>query len=107
MILDLMLLVLNVLIIACSLMGIIVCAKGMKTGNILYRGGFYFFIFLFVEKMYSLIVPSYVQRLIDKGIDNPGLLVRNSTIPPLLFTAVALIMFLIYCIKGFYKNTNE
>jgi len=35
MILDLMLLVLNVLIIACSLMGIIVCAKGMKTGNIL------------------------------------------------------------------------
>ena len=102
-----MLLGLRVLIIVCPLVGIVICAKGMKTKNILYKGGFYFFLLLFIEKVYSLIVPSYIQRLIDQGIDNPGILVRNSTIPSLIFTAIALVVFLIYLFKGLNKSSNN
>ena len=80
---------------------------GMKTKNILYRGGFYFLIFLFMEEIYSLIAPPYIQRLIDQGIDNPGILVRNSTIPSLIFTAIALVVFLIYLFKGLNKSSNN
>jgi hypothetical protein len=101
-----MLLGLRLLIIACLLVGIIVCTMGMKTKNILYRGGFYFLIFLFMEEIYSLIAPPYIQRLIDQGIDNPGLLVKNSTVPPLILTAVALIIYLIYLLRGL-KNSNS
>ena len=102
-----MLLGLRVLIIAFFLIGIAVCAKGMKTKNILYRGGFYLLILLFINEVYSLILPSYIQKLIDKGIDSPGLLIRNSTIPPLLLTALALVVFLIYLFKGLNEGSNN
>jgi len=98
---------LNIIIIACSLIGIVACAMGMKTKNILYKGGFYFFILFFVERIYSLIVPIFVSRLIEQGIDRPGLLVRNSTIPPLVLIAVALVISIIYLFKGFNKSSDN
>ena len=102
-----MILGLRVLILVCSLIGIVVCRKGMKTKNILYRGSFYFFLLLLIEKVYSLIMPSYIEKLIDQGIDNPGLLVTNSTIPPLILTAVGLVVFLIYMFKGINKSSSN
>jgi len=102
-----LLLGLKVLIIAFLLIGIIVCVKGMKTKNVLYKGGFYFFLLLFIEKVYSLIVPTFINRLIDQGIDNPGLWVRNSTIPPLIFTIVALVIFIIFLFKGLNDNSDK
>lgn len=98
-----MILGLNILIIVCSLLGIIVCVQGMKTKNILYKGGFYFFVLFFIERVYSLIVPIYIQRIIDQGVDNPGLWVRNSIIPPLLFIATALIILITFLIRGINK----
>lgn len=59
-----------------------------------------------MEEIYSLIAPPYIQRLIDQGIDNPGLLIKNSTVPPLILTAVALIIYLIYLLRGL-KNSNS
>lgn len=102
-----MLLGLWVLIIACSLIGIVVCVTGMKTKNILYKGGFYFFLFLFIERMYSLIVPRIIQSLIEQGIDNPGLWVYYSSIPPLIFTAIALVIFIIFLFKGLNESSNN
>lgn len=102
-----LILVLRILIIVCSLIGIVLCVKGMKTKNILYRGGFYFFLLLFIEKMYSLITPIYIQRLIDQGVESPGLLVRNSSIPPLIFTSSALVIFIIFLIKGLNENYDN
>lgn len=99
-----MILGLNILIIACSLLGIIVCVKGVKTKNIIYRGGVYFFTILLIERVYSLIVPIYIQNLIDQGVDNPGLWVRNSAIPPLLFIAIALIILITFFIRGLNKK---
>jgi len=101
-----MLIGLKILIIACSLIGIVVCAMGMKTKNILYKGGFYFFLLLFIEKVYSIIVPRFILRLIKQGIDNPGLLVNYSNIPPLILTAVALVIFIYFCLKDL-KQTME
>lgn len=98
---------LNILIIACSLIGVVVCAMSMKTKNILYKGGFYFFLLFFIERIYSLIVPRFISRLIEQGIDNPGLLVRNSTIPPLIFMAVALVIFIIYLFKGLNESSGN
>lgn len=92
-------LVLNILIIICSFVGIIVCVKGIKK-NILYRGGLYFFILLIIEKLYSLIVPIIIQRLVVQGIDNPGLWIKNLTIPPLLLMAIAVIILVIFLIRG-------
>lgn len=102
-----MLVGLNILIIACSLIGIVVCAMGMKTKNILYKGGFYFFLLFFIERIYSLIVPRFITRLIEQGIESPGVLVRNSTVPPLIFTSVALVIFIIYLFKGLNKSSNN
>ena len=102
-----MLLGLWILIIACSLIGIVVCVMGMKTKNILYRGGFYFFLLLFIERMYSLIVPRYILRLINQGIDNPGLWVNYSKIPPLIFTTIALVIFITFLFKGLKENSNN
>lgn len=102
-----MLVGLNILIIACSLIGIVVCAMGMKTKNILYKGGFYFFLLFFIERIYSIIVPRFITRLIEQGVDNPGVLVRNSTIPPLIFTSVALIIFIICLFKGLNKSSDN
>ncbi|MGF7142012.1 hypothetical protein HNQ56_000422 [Anaerotaenia torta] len=96
-------LVLNILIIICSVIGIIVCAKGIKK-NILYRGGLYFFILLLIEKLYSLIVPIFIEKLIAHGIDNPGLWIRNLTIPPLLIMAIAIIILVIFLIRGLREN---
>ena len=101
-----MLIGLKILIIACSLIGIVVCAMGMKTKNILYKGGFYFFLLLFIEKVYSIIVPRFILRLIKQGIDNPGLLVNYSNIPPLILTAVALVIFIYFCLNDL-KQTME
>ena len=102
-----MLVGLKILIIACSLIGIVVCAMGMKTNNILYKGGFYFFLLFFIERIYSLIVPRFITRVIEQGIDNPGVLVRNSTIPPLILTSLALVIFIIYLFKGLSKSSNK
>jgi hypothetical protein len=96
---------LNILIIACSLIGIVVCAMGTKTKNILYKGGVYFFLLFFIERIYSLIVPIFISRLIEQGIDKPGLLVRNSTILPLILMAVALVIFIIYLFKGLNESS--
>jgi hypothetical protein len=57
--------------------------------------------------VYSLIVSSYIERLIDQGIDKPGLLIRYLNIPPLIFTAMALVVFLIYCLKGLYNSSDN
>jgi len=100
-----MLIGLRILIVACSLLGIVVCAIGMKSKNIIYKGGFYFFLLFFIEEMYSLITPVFISRLIEQGIDNPGILVRNSTIPPLIFTALALVIFIIYLFQGLDKSS--
>jgi len=62
---------------------------------------------LLIEKVYSLIVSSYIERLIDQGIDKPGLLIRYLNIPPLIFTAMALVVFLIYCLKGLYNSSDN
>jgi hypothetical protein len=97
---------LRILIIACSLIGIVVCAVGMKK-NILYKGGLYFFLLFFIESMYSLIVPGFISRLIEQRIDNPGLWVHILSIPPLIFTAVALVVFLIYLYKGLNNSSNN
>lgn len=99
--------VLNILIITFYILGIIVCALGMKTKNILYKGGFYFFVLLLIENMYSLFVPYYIQKRIDQGVDNPGLLVRNSSIPPLIIIALAQIILITFLIKGLNKNSNS
>jgi len=98
-------LILNFLIIICSLIGIIVCALGMKTKNILYKGGLFFFILLLIEKLYSLIVPIFIQRIIVYGVDNPGLWVRNLSIPPLLLMATAVIILLVFLFKGLRENS--
>jgi len=100
-------LILNFLIMVCSLIGIIVCVLGMKTKNILYKGGLFFFILLLIEKLYSLIVPIYIQRFIARGIDNPGLWVRNLAIPPLLLMAIAVIILLVFLFRGLRKNSNN
>jgi len=102
-----MLVGLKILIIACSLIGIVVCAMGMKTKDILYKGGFYFFLLFFIERIYSIIVPRFITRLIEQGVDNPGVLVRNSTIPPLILISVALIIFIICLFKGLNKSFNN
>lgn len=95
---------LNFLIMVCSLIGIIVCALGMKTKNILYKGGLFFFILLLIEKLYSLITPVFIQRIIGHGVDNPGLWVRNLSIPPLLLMATAIIILLVFLFKGLREN---
>lgn len=100
-----MLIGLRSLIIVCSLIGIVVCVIGMKSKNIIYKGGFYFFLLFFIGEIYSLIVPIFISRLIDQGIDNPSILVRNSTIPPLIFTASALVIFIIYLLQGLNKSS--
>lgn len=102
-----MLLVLNILIIICSLTGIILCVLGMKTKNILYKGGLFFFILLLIEKLYSLIVPIFIQRLLVHGVDNPGLWVRNLSIPPLLLMAIAVIILLLFLFRGLRENSNN
>lgn len=102
-----MLLGINILIIVCSLIGIIVCVKGMKTENVLYKGGFYFFVLFFIERIYSLIAPKFIKRLIDQGVDNPGLLVRNSTIPSLILTTIAIVIFIIFLFKGLNEKIDS
>jgi len=97
---------LRILIIVCSLIGIAVCAMGMKN-NIFYKGGLYFFLLFFIESMYSLIVPGFISRLIEQRIDNPGHWVHILSIPPLIFTAAALVILLIYLCKGLNKNSNN
>jgi len=98
---------LNILIIACSLIGVVVCAMGMKTKNILYEGGFIFFLLFFAERIYSLVVPRFISMLIEQGIDNPGFLVRNSTIPPLILMAAALVIFITYLFKGINESSGN
>ncbi len=102
-----MLLGLWVLIIACSLIGIVVCTMGMKTKNVLYRGGFYFFILLLIERVYSLIAPKIIQRLIEQGVDNPGLWVYYSGIPSLIFTSLGLVIFIIFLFKGLKQSSSN
>lgn len=104
---SVLLLYLNILIIACLLIGIVVCAMGMKTKNIVYKGGFYLFLLFFIQKIYSLIVPKFITRLIKRGTDNSGVLLRNLNIPPLIFTSAALVIFIIYLFKGLNKSSNN
>lgn len=98
--------VLNILIITFYILGIIVCALGMKTKNIIYKGGLFFIVLMLIEKMYSLFVPNYIMRRIDQGVDNPGLLVRNLSIPPLIIISIALIILIVFLIKGLNKNSK-
>lgn len=102
-----MLLGLKILIIISLLIGIIVCVKGMETKNVLYKGGLYFFLLSFIANIYSLIIPNLLQRLIDKGINNNGLWIRNLSIPPLLLTATALVIFIIFLLKGLNENSGN
>lgn len=79
----------------------------MKTKNVLYKGGLYFFLLSFIENIYSLIIPTFIQRLIDRGINNPGLWIRNLSVPPLLFTSTALVIFIIFLLKGLNENSDN
>ena len=106
-VISVLLLYLNILIIACLLIGIVVCAMGMKTKNIVYKGGFYLFLLFFIQKMYSLIVPICITKIIERETHNPGILLRNLNIPPLIFTSVALVIFIIYLFKGLNKSSNN
>jgi hypothetical protein len=102
-----MVLGLKILIIVSLLLGIIVCIRGMKKKKILYKGGFYFFLLSFFVNIYSLVIPRFIEKLIDKGVDNPGLWIRNSNIPPLLFTAISLVIFIVFLLKGLSENSNN
>lgn len=80
---------------------------GMKTKNILYRGVFYFLVLFIIERIYSLIIPRYILRLIDKGVDNPGFWISISGIPPVVLMAIALIILIIYLFRGFRNNSDN
>lgn len=99
-----MLLFLKILTTISLIIGIIVCIKGIQTKNILYKGGLSFFLLSFIANIYSLIIPTLLKRLIDKGIDDIGLWIMNLSIPPLIFTAIALIVFIIFLLKGLRES---
>lgn len=96
-----------ILIFICSLIGIIVCVMGMKSKNVLYKGVFYFLVLFIIERIYSLIIPTYILRLIDKGVDNPGLWIRISEIPPVALMAIALIILILYLFRGLRNNSDN
>lgn len=99
--------VLWILITVCIILGIIVCAVGMKTKNVLYKGGFYFFILIFLENIYSTVYPRYIQKIIDQGLDNPGLWLRNLTIPSKVLTVMAFIILIVYLFKGLNDKSKD
>ncbi|MCM8901810.1 hypothetical protein KVG29_11365 [Caldicoprobacter algeriensis] len=104
---------LTVVITFSLVVGILVCARGMKTRNVLYKGGFYFFLLSFVAHVYNLILRSsmgsIIQHIRDKGegIQNISLWVMNLNIPSSLLTAAALIIFIVYLLKGVIENKGE
>jgi hypothetical protein len=108
-----MLMFLTVLITISLVVGTLVCARGMRTRNVLYKGGFYFFLLSFVAHVYNLILRSsmgsIIQHLRDKGegIQNISLWVMNLNIPSSLLTAAALIIFIVYLLKGFTEKDKE
>lgn len=98
---------LNIIIIVSLIIGTIVCIRGMKTKNVLYKGGFCFFLLSMISKIYSLIIPGFIDKLIENGVDNPGLWVRNLNIPSLLLQAASLVLFLIFLIMGLNYKSND
>ena len=102
-----MVLGLKVLMIISLLIGIITCIRGMKQKKILYKGIFYFLLLSLFADIYSLVIPRFIDKLIDKGVDNPGLWIMNLNIPPLLITAISIIVLIIFLIKGLNENSNN
>lgn len=68
---------------------------------------FYFLVLFIIERIYSLIIPRYILRLIDKGVDNPDFWISISGIPPVALMAIALIILIIYLIRGFRNNSDN
>lgn len=106
-----MLLALKIIIMFALLIGIIVCAIGMKRKNLLYKGGFFFFLLTFIAEVYSLIIrslaDSIVEKLMNKGANNIGFWIMNLNIPYLLLTAAALVIFIIFLLKGLDTNHDK
>lgn len=106
-----MLLALKILIMLALIIGIIVCAIGMRRKNLLYKGGFFFFLLTFMAEIYSLIIrslaDSIVEKLMNKGANNIGFWIMNLNIPYLLLTAAALVIFIIFLLKGLDTNHDK
>jgi hypothetical protein len=101
----------QILVLISLLTGIIICGIGMKTKNILYKGGFFFFLLSFIASVYSLamrfVMNVIIQNLTDKGANNIGRWVANLNIPGTLFTAAGLVIFIIFLLRGLDQNREH
>lgn len=110
-----LLVVLELLTLVFLLMGMIVCLKGMKSENIVYKGGFFFFLFTILSKLYTFIVrysmDAIIEFLQEKSGQSIGYWVANLGIPASLLTAAGLIIFVVHLLMGLstseYKKVDE
>jgi hypothetical protein len=95
---------LEILTILMLLVGFIVCCKGMKLGNVVYKGGFFFFLFSLLSKLYTITLrysmDAVLAYLQEKSAMTVGYLVYSLGIPATLLNAIGLVLFVSYLIKG-------
>lgn len=95
--------------ISCYLLGALVCIRGMKTKNILYKGGLYFFTLMLMEKIYTIILQLNYDRIVqlfNKIELNIGYWIMLVTVPSSLLHIAAIAILVIYLIKGLNANSN-
>ena len=107
--------VLELLTFIFLLVGMIVSLRGMKSENIIYKGGFFFFLFSLLSKLYTIIVrlsmDAILKFLQDKSEQSIGYWVANLGISASLLTAAGLIIFVVCLLRGLstpeYKKVDE
>mgnify|MGYP001009832066 FL=1 len=96
--------ILQILTLSFLLIGMIVCKKGMKSGNVVYKGGFYFFLFSFLSNLCSFVLGhsmnTIIQRLTDRGAQDIGVWVYRLSIPSSVLNVIGLIIFIVCLLAG-------
>lgn len=91
------------------LAGMIICVIGMQSKKLLYKGGFFFFLFSLLSILYSTILrfsmDSIIQRLTDRGA-SIGLWLANLGIPAVLLNFIGLIILVACLLSGLFKTDH-
>lgn len=102
---------LSLLITIALLAGTLICARGMRTGDLLYKGGFWFFLLSFLSRLYTWIrnpiMDRIIQNLAERGADGIGRWVVVSQIPSSLLDAAALIILAAFFLAGLNDRRED
>ncbi|MGI6538374.1 MAG: hypothetical protein ACOX22_08635 [Caldicoprobacterales bacterium] len=103
--------ILNIITTASLLIGMIICFYGSKSKKLLYKGGFFFFLFSFLSKLYSLILRYYIEslarHLTEKSSRSIGFWLAYLPVPGDLLALTGIIIFIVYLSKGLSYAEHE